>query len=298
MKTKKLAYAVFLVLGAVFSASAQDYAFKVLVNKGKNEVKAGPNWQPVKVGASLKSSDELKVTANSYVGLVHVSGKPLELKDAKTYKVADLAGMVGTGPSVLNKYTDFILSKNTDKKNHLAATGAVHRGTEFPLYLPVTAQKAVIFNDEVIVDWDFGNPKETYVVLLSSMFGDELLKKETTESQLKINLSDPLLANEDNIIVKVQIKGSNKTTAEYTLKRLSKADKDRIKSAYEEFSRELTEENALKKFFLVGFFEQNGLLIDATTAYLEAIKLEPSYKEGYNDFLERNGLKDAPSKGK
>ncbi len=41
------------------------------------------------------------------------------------------------------------------------------------------------------------------------MFGDELQKVETKESSLKINLADPLLLNEDNIVVRVEVKGSS-----------------------------------------------------------------------------------------
>ena len=50
-------------------AFAQDYAFKVLANKGANEVKSGSDWQPIKTGASLKYDDELKLSDNSYMGL-------------------------------------------------------------------------------------------------------------------------------------------------------------------------------------------------------------------------------------
>jgi hypothetical protein len=78
----------------------------------------------VKTGASLKASDEHKLSENAYIGLVHKSGKPLELKAAGQYKVADLASKVATGTSVLNKYTDFILSSNSAEamKNRLNAT--------------------------------------------------------------------------------------------------------------------------------------------------------------------------------
>src|SRR5262245_31834962 len=118
----------FIALGAY--AQAQDYAFKVLANKGANEYKSGESWQAVKTGASLKPGDELKVSENAYLGLVHVSGKPLELKQAGKYEVTKLAASVNAGTSVLAKYTDFILSSNSAeaKKNRLSATGAVHRG--------------------------------------------------------------------------------------------------------------------------------------------------------------------------
>src|SRR5688500_12496233 len=113
MKTKSLSVSIVLVFFTALAFS-QEYSFKVLVNKGKNEMKSGSDWKPVKVGASLKSPDEIKVSENAYLGLIHVSGKPLELKNAGNYKVIDLAAKVGTGTSVLNKYTDFILSNNTE----------------------------------------------------------------------------------------------------------------------------------------------------------------------------------------
>jgi hypothetical protein len=295
MKTKVLASVCMFLLVSLTLSAQDEIAFKVLVNKGKSEIKAGPNWQAVKVGSSLKAADELKVSENSYVGLVHVNGKPLEIKQPGKYKVGDLAAKVSGGTSVLNKYTDFILSSNATKKNNLAATGAVHRGTAFPVFLPVTAQKAVIFKDDIIINWDFGMQKGPFVVFLTSMFGDELMKKETNDSFLRINLSDPLLVNEDNIIVRVETKNGSKSD-DYTLKRLSKADKDRVKTAYSEVVGQMDESTALSKYFMAGFFEENGLLIDAATAYQEAIQLEPSYMEEYNDFLLRTGLKQPPVK--
>ena len=157
-------------------AHAQDYAFKVLVNKGKNELKSGNNWQQLKVGLSLKSADELKISENSYLGLVHVSGKALELKQSGNYKVGDLAAKVNGGSNVLNKYTDFILSSATAPKNRLAATGAVDRGEDnIQMYLP-KPELAVVYNDNVIIQWDSQGAPAPYIVTFKSMFEDELDK--------------------------------------------------------------------------------------------------------------------------
>src|SRR5882757_5974005 len=133
-----------LLVGGFFfltiAGFSQDYTFKVMANKGANEVKSGDGWQPIKTGASLKSGDELKISENAYLGLVHVTGKPLEVRTAGSYKVADLAAKMSGGASAMNKYTDFILSSNSAeaKKNRLSATGAVHRGepTLLSVYLP------------------------------------------------------------------------------------------------------------------------------------------------------------------
>ncbi len=279
---------------------AQDYAFKVLVNKGKNELKSGSTWQPLKVGTSLKSADELKISENSYLGLVHVSGKAVEVKKSGNYKVMDLAAKVNGGSSVLNKYTDFILTSNTAPKNRLAATGAVDRGVDnIHVYLPKSEQ-AVVYNNDVLIRWDADAASGPYVVTFKSLFDDELDVVRTDEPVAAIKLDDPNFTNEDNILVEVaSASNKNKISYKYTLKKLSKADKERIKTSLSEIEDPTSEPTALNKLLIAGFYEENNLLIDAGTAYQEAIKLAPDvpqYQEAYNDFLLRNGLKKPATK--
>jgi hypothetical protein len=300
MKTRMLALVMFAWFVSTTAFAQKDYTFKVLVNKGKNEMKAADGWQLVKVGASLNGTDELKLSENSYLALVHVSGKPLELKQAGTYKIDKLAQNVSGGTSVLNKYTDFILSSNTTKKNSLTATGAVHRGPEvIELYLP-RAENPVVYNNEIIINWDATKIPGPYKVTFSSMFEDQLDEITTTESQVKINLSSKNFVNEDNILVVVHSKSDpSKVSEKYTLKKLSKADKDRIKNSLNEISSSLVEKTAVEQYILAGFYEENNLIIDAITAYMEAIKLAPdvpSFQEDYNTFLIRHGLKEAKKK--
>ncbi|HCR55331.1 MAG TPA: hypothetical protein DIW27_13000, partial [Cytophagales bacterium] len=205
MKNSKL----ILVLGFIFTISGafgQDYAFKVLANKGTNEVKSGDSWQAIKTGASLNATDEVRLAENAYLGLIHKTGKPIEVKQAGSYKVADLASQVKGGTSVLNKYTDFILSSNSAEaqKNRLSATGAVHRGAKgLRVYLP-DAQFANVLNKRVVIRWEEVKGGSPFVVILKNMFDDEILKKETTEARLEIDLSDPKLANESAILVEIR----------------------------------------------------------------------------------------------
>jgi hypothetical protein len=296
---KKVITLVFCML-SILSYGQQEYAFKVLVNKGKNEVKSGNNWILIKTGSSLKPDDELKIAENSYVGLVHVTGRPLEVKQAGKYKIVDLAARVSGGQTVLNKYTDFILSTNTQKKNNLAATGAVHRGAEnIKVNLP-KPEFAIVYNTKVIVTWETSKVPGPYVIWLNSMFGDELTKIESKENSITLDLNDAMLANEDNILIKVTSKADpNKVSDEYSLKRVSRADINRIKSSLNEIKDQVAEETALNKLVLAGFYEQNGLLIDAGTAHQEAIRLAPDvpeYKESYENFLLRNNIKEAAGK--
>jgi hypothetical protein len=299
MKTRTVTILLAAMLALAFQANAQDYVFKVLVNKGNNVVKVGKDWTPLKTGATLKSSDEIKLVDNSYLGLIHSTGKPLEIKLPGTYTVTALSAKVGPGATVLNKYTDFILSSNSDeaKKNRLSATGAVHRGgNSTKIYLP-KSDFAVFFEDSVVLDWEKeeGSAPVTYVVTLKSMFGDELFKTETTKETVSLHLADPSFINEDNIIVEVYPKGQENKAPDppYMVKRLSAADRERIKPMLAELAGQADQKSALSKLSLAGFYEQNKLIIDAGSAYLEAMQLAPDvpeYREYYKEFLIRNNI--------
>jgi len=292
-----------LVIGAFamsFSAvlgQGGDYAFKVLANKGTNEVKSGNTWVAVKTGAALKKEDELKLAENSYVGLVSAGGKPLELKASGSYKVAELLNQVGNGASVLNKYTDFLLSSNSAeaKKNRLSATGAVHRGLDMKLYLPEN-NNADVFNNIVILNWE--SKHGPYIVTLKNMFDEQLGVIETPETTATVDLSAKEYAGESAILVEVMSKGDGKLKSlQHLVKRMNAAQTEKIKKEMsDEMGTSVTEETALNKLLLAGFYEQHKLFIDALTAYQQAIKLAPdvpSYKEDYDDFLIRNGFKTA-----
>ncbi len=295
----KTTVSIFVAL--IFSASlyAQDYAFKVLVNKGRNEIKSGTTWQPIKVGASLRSPDELRVSENAYIGLIHVSGKPLELKSAGKYKVADLSAKIGNNKSVLNKYTDFILSTNTQKQNNLHATGAVHRGAgKVTVYLPPSS--SYVYGDTIMIEWEKEKDvRPPYEITFTSLFGDELYKMETSENSITVDLSNPAFSRENDISVKIFSKEDRKESELYTLRKFSSNDRQRMKASFNELAKETTAETAINYLFKAAFFEQNKLIADAVTAYKKAIALEPevqSYKEAYRDFLLCNGLKQEPAK--
>lgn len=283
---------IYLIVGNV---SAQDYAFKVLVNKGQNAIKTGNEWLPIKVGSSLTSGDELKISQNGYLGLVHASGKPLEVKEAGQHKVANLAAKVKEGSSVLNKYTDFILSTNEVKKNNLTATGAVYRGDyEIKIFLP--RAHSVVFNDEINISWSKFRDTRTYVVSFNSMFGDELERLEVQDTTVTINLKGPKFDKEDNILVEVSSRSEpDKISERLMLKKLSSADKKRINGALSEINDQIKEETALNQLILAGFYESHSLLIDAATAYQKAVKLAPGvpdYKAAYDDFIARSVLNE------
>ncbi|HLT72367.1 MAG TPA: hypothetical protein VKZ75_06925 [Cyclobacteriaceae bacterium] len=298
MKTQKLAFLTALLAMMAIGASAQDYVFKVLANKGTNEVKSGNSWEPLKVGTTLKAGDEVRVGSNAYVGLVHNSGKPLEVKAAAVYKVSDLESQVGTSASVLEKYTDFILSSNEGQGNRLTATGAVHRdvvleSAQIKVNLPEKDFSA-IFSNTAVVRWDGGNVKGPYVVTVRNMFEDILVQAETNDNRYVINLDDEKFANEVAWLVEVSAKADAKIVSPTKLiKRLPPAENKRIAAELKQLEDITEKSSAMSQYVLANFFEKNNLVIDAIMAYEEAVKLEPEvpmFREQYDAFLQRYRL--------
>lgn len=300
MKTRKLSLVVALIsLSSV--AFAQDYAFKVMANKGNNEVKSGDTWQPLKTGATLKVGDELKIAQNAYIGLISAKGAPVEIKEAGSLKVADI--QVKPSATALNKYTDFILSSNAEtKKNKLGATGAVERGDKHAITLMLPSEKnSAVLNSIAIINFTT-TANGPYLVTISNMASEQLASFETPEKTFEIDLKDskykfntpgdPFSAG---IMIQVKSKSDPKMDSkEYMIKALPSKDAQQVSKSLETIKAELIDQTALNKLILAGFFEENKLFIDAITAYEEAIKLAPdvpSYKEAYEDFLLRNAIK-------
>jgi hypothetical protein len=296
MKTRKLSLVVAFVLVSTF-VFGQDYSFKVLASKGTNEVKSGGTWQPLKTGASLKENDELKIGDNAYLGLISFEGAPVELRKAETIKVSDIK--VKKGGSALNKYTDFILSSNAEtKKNKLGATGAVVRDVKENRAIAIILPEKdfpYVYNNSVIINWDGQNVQGPYVVTVKDMFEEPISKFETPEVSFTLDLSDPKFASQTAVFVEVNSKADPKLgSSRYYIKPMPAAEREKVKKQLDEILGNVSEETALNKIYLARFFEENNLLIDAIGEYEKAVRLAPdvpTFKEYYDDFLYRRGMK-------
>lgn len=296
MKLNLILVAALMVAVFNLNAQAPPYTFKVIVSKGKTEIKAASAWQSIKVGASLKASDEVKIAEGSYLGLIHANGKPLEIRESGSFKVSELVSRMGNGSSVLNKYTDFILSSDQEKSNKLSATGAVHRGMKDVIIVYLSgAERAELYGNKLGVQWASDEVKGPYEVVFTTLLEDELARYTVNENELLVDMNDAGLRDEYEIQVKVVAKGNpGKGSKEYIIKRLRPADRVKFTKIMDEIKASVEQETALSKYYLAGIYEENLLLNDAITAYQEAIKLAsdvPLYKDAYDQFLTRLGLK-------
>ncbi len=284
------------------SLMAQSYIFKVLANKGSNQVKATSesSWKPVKTGATLSAGDELKVSENAYLGLVHSSGKTVELKKPEIIDINELAASLNSGTSsVTSKYADFVLNKMSEsesaRRDNLTATGAVTRATDnssIKVFMPSSVE---VLNPQAVVQWsEMESSDQTYVVTLKNMFDEVIYSQETADNQMMLDLEDKKISNERLVILNVKVKGDdNVQSGDYGIQRVSGDNAEALQSEMALLSGENTEETSLNHIMLASFYEKNNLMVDALTSYRKAVELSPEvddFKTMYNDFIERNGL--------
>ncbi len=287
--------------------SGQDYVFKVLANKGGNTVKIADNptdWEPIKTGTTLNGDDELRITENSYIGLVHASGKTVELKNQGNYYVRDLAAKLGNSrSSVASKYANFVINKmttdedediNRNHRKYLTVTGAVERSVlDAPISLRMPSSVEVL-NEKALIRWDKVEEADQYVFTVKNMYDDTILTKEVDQPFIWLELSKAPVNTEELIIVSVKAKNNHKIySGNYGIKRLTGVDADPILKELEQLSTSLKEESSLNKLILATFYEENNLLIDAMMNYERAVQLSPDVEQfsiAYQLFTKRNGL--------
>ncbi len=287
--------------------NAQDYVFKVLANKGGNTVKIADHstdWQPIRTGATLNGDDELRISVNSYIGLVHASGKTVELKNEGNYYVRDLAAKLGNAKSsVASKYANFVINKmtsndeediNQNHREHLTITGAVERSVlDAPISLKMPSSVEVL-NKEALIRWNDVKDADQYIFTVKNMYDEVILTKEVTQAHILLELTKAPFNTEELIIVSVRVKGNDKIySGNYGIKRLTGVDADPILKELEQLSVSLKEESSLNKLILATFFEENNLLIDALMNYEKAVQLSPDVEQfsiAYELFAKRNGL--------
>ena len=307
MRTKHFSSLLVMVFLAVGVAQGQDYDFRVLVNKGTNEVRtSGGDWSALKTGAKLSSGQEIKIAENGYVGLHHTGGQTKELRSAGTYEIKTLASGMATGSKgITEKYADFVLSKMSpeqkeeNRRKYANVTGAVERGDDdasINLYMPTSVS---VFNQDAVIRWDEVSGGSGYQVKLKNIFEEVIMVAETGESSYQIDFTNPKIAAaavEDLIIVSVSLKGNDEVKSkDAAIEPVTKDDQPDFAKELAEVQASLgSQESSINELILAELYEENGFFLDALTSYEKSVKLSPDvpfFQEAYEEFLIRNGLK-------
>ncbi len=308
-------------------AFSQTYVFRVLANKGNNQVKRSTgSTEGLKTGATLKAGDQLIASNGAYIGLMHKTGKTLEVRKAGVTKVNDLEKKVASRKTgVAARYQQYVLNKineedgsirNNYRKN-MNATGAVSRklsegenGIDF--VLPTDENKVSVYNSKLILRWAKKERAEIaddipYVITIKNIFDEVVYSKETTNTSLELDLeSKELIESIDLLVVTIDAKVSEPSAGtrskSYAIEKVDLEDEDnaKLKDEVEKIKAEVDVNSGMGKIVLAIFYDENKLLLDALTQYEQAIRENPGvqdFQDLYQEFLAKNNMILSPLGG-
>lgn len=303
MRVIKFLILVLFISVSSLSSFGQSFVFRVLANKGSNQVKRADNGEKIQLSAGLKlmSDDEIIASSGAYIGLMHKSGLTIEVRTAGITSIKELeAKLANSKSSVANKYANFVMNKmngeediHSNYRYNMKATGAVERSssTAISAMLPTSVH---VLSGEMVIRWNSVGEDEAYIITVKNIFDEELYYAESEKPYLAINMNDENMAAEQLIILNIKVKDNEDLfSPDYGIERLSEEKTNTINQALSELKSQVTGNGPLDKLVFASFYEDNGLIIDALTQYEEILEDYPEvedFKVIYGEFLIRNGL--------
>ena len=277
---------------------AQGYSFRVLANKGQNQIKSGNGATvALKTGATLTEKDQLIAGAGTYIGLMHKSGKTIEVREPGTYTIASLEAKVEEkNVSVASKYAQFIANKMNDDGsvsplNRMAATGAVSRAVGGAITVLVPGESMDILGDKAVLRWSnpIGYEEGTpYNVNIQNIFDEVIFTESTTENFINLDFNE--IENESGlylVIISTEVNGETLESAKIGIKKVDETEEADLVANYVALKEEVPGDSPMDKLVLASFFEENGMVLDALTKYEEIVQANPEvddFMELYNAF--------------
>jgi hypothetical protein len=292
-------------------ATTADVLFKVLAAQGDVATSKATEVTKLAAGKSLYRDQIVTVTGKSYLGLVHKTGKAIEIREPGTYKVWDLDAVVTNtaSTSLTKKYAKYVfgeLQREDDKgmrKNHqqyMAVTGAVSRAAAktgvVKAYIP--ASTTISDGIPTSLSWAPVANAGGYVVTIQDMFDTIVWQKETIDTTLAVDFNELKgLANTRTGIIKVGTKARGmKNAIGYPIKLLPELEATKLKQELDEYSKQNNQgdqSTPLNDLVQGYFFESAGLNLNALASFRAAMIKAPEvedYKLQYQDYLMRTGL--------
>ncbi|MCX6147766.1 MAG: hypothetical protein NTW25_11055 [Candidatus Kapabacteria bacterium] len=194
---------VFLTITSILM-SAEKPDFSVLAIQGDVTVKRekDADWKKINAGEKLYSKDQIKISKDAYIGLIHSTGSPMELKTSGNYTVQKLVSLATNkkGNDVTKRFTSYIvdeMSKSDDKggsgyKDKMKTLGAVERavGSSKAGIVARLPRGTYAIDNKLDFSWYKKDGVNSYNFTLKNSDGKEVFKKTVSSTNITVNLDE------------------------------------------------------------------------------------------------------------
>lgn len=299
--TLKLLIIILPILSRVSLAQEQSssYEFRVIAAQGNNvRIQSG---QRLWAGSLLKADDIIQISIQGYLGLMHRSGRTLELKTPGTYSVADLSrNLTGNTKSLAEKYIGQVVSEM--KKNeqietqaahrrYMAITGAVERHNQIRIQVLLPDEPIYLLEPQLMLCWLRPDTLQAYtfniVVRNMNPEKDEIVGSFITrDTTFLIDISQlKPYAEESGFIVQLTTLENPRMQSREAFVDVER-NTDKRQVAEHALEQVPEEPGALNTLLRASVLKQHGYVLDAIKYYLLAIRQAPDVPLFYIGLLE------------
>ncbi|MGF1637596.1 MAG: hypothetical protein ACFCUU_11035 [Cyclobacteriaceae bacterium] len=288
-----------VLLVVVHTVNAQNYVFKVLLNKGENSYGRAEVMQPVKTGTLLFNGDKLSLKQGAYIGLMHKNGNTVEVKTAGMHDIAELGAQLEkkSQSGIMSRFAEYIFEKVGSKEDDgrkMSIAGAVERTVPDAtrVYLSDISN---VYGDKLQLVWEPVEGNSNYSIHIKNQFDEKIESLSSKSNKIQIDLAKPALAKQRLLIISVSGTAPESfETKGYGIRRLSGDRLADIQKMLSEIEAASDASSPLDQIIIAGFYEQEDLPADALRHYHKAMELAPdntAIAEMYDGFLLRYGYK-------
>ena len=286
---------------------AQNYDFCVLGKVGTALVQLNGNkdWTELKTGDQLKRNDIISIKDNSYLGLVHSSGKTIELRQSSQYKVSKLDDDLSESTtSILPNLIEVIFGKKSNIKDILESRrnkkvfskGAIERSIENEQITILSPKKIILITDDVTLLWSKFTAEGKYEIKITDRFNKLIFSRAVDDTTISINQKELNLDRDQyyfwrvNLLSNPEIRSDEGCFLFLSDKRIAE-----IKKNIEQMKKEIGgKETSVSKILMAFYYENNLLVNEADKEFREALNMSPDvadYIDLYDAFKMRMNIR-------
>jgi hypothetical protein len=277
----------------LFTYAQGDYSFKVLANKGTNQIKrASGETVELKSRELLYSGDVVIASGQVYIGIMHKSGKTLEIREAGSFAVTDLLTSVeNKQSSSLSKYAKMVSGKvsseGSSSKNQVASRSL---GTKINLLLPESTN---FYGSKATVKWTSAQEVSNYRLEVKDIAEEVIYSIETSDAEAVLDFAS--IPNDMGLYVVSVSKDDDPSfsSANHPIKLVTADEMPDLEESLKSIASDISQNGPLDNIVLASFYEDNDLYLNAFQCYQQAIKQAPDVEEFgtlYQNFLTVNGV--------
>lgn len=300
MKRTHILPALLFLLGISLSGFAQNSpVFKVLGVSGSVKKQTPAGEVAVRPGARL-SADETLVVESGYCGLMHTSGKGIEVRKPGTYPVAELTKGISAEArkgKVSDRYVSYVMGQlskeeaediNANHRKYMEVTGSVERSSKSYSIRMLALKTNDILPKAYTLSWSSEVTGAEYLLEVSNLFNENVFTAKTKETSAAVDFGPLFSKHGKMLLVSVKVLGRPEIKSnEYSF---------RLAPSLNPAELGLSEEKTPVSAILNGMIcEENNLFMDALAYYREAAGPDNSvegYREAYQNLFKK--INEAP----